>query len=76
LSGRIAVDTTSVSASRRWRVLLLQGVASIVADRLGAALLSQAAGEEPAGQQLRATIDRVRIGATTDTAGTIRHHRG
>jgi DNA-binding transcriptional MerR regulator len=59
---------------RRWRVLLLQGVASVVADRLGAALLARA-GKDPAGEQLRAAIDRVRIGAVTDTAGIIRHPR-
>jgi hypothetical protein len=58
---------------RRWRVLLLQGVASILADRLGAALLAKAEGE-PAGEQLRAAISRVRVGVTTDTAGTIRRH--
>jgi DNA-binding transcriptional MerR regulator len=58
---------------QRWRVLLPQGVASILADRLGAALLAKAEGE-PAGEQLRAAIGRIRVGATTDTAGTIRHH--
>ena len=59
---------------QRWRVLLLQGVASIVADRLGAAVLAKAEGE-PAGEQLRAAIDRIRVGVTTDTAGTIRRYR-
>ena len=59
---------------QRWRVLLLQGVASIVADRLGAALLAKAEGE-PAGEQLRAAIDRIRVGVITDTAGTIRRYR-
>ena len=58
---------------QRWRVLLLQGVASILADRLGAALLAKAEGE-PTGEQLRAAIGRIRVGATTDTAGTIRRH--
>jgi DNA-binding transcriptional MerR regulator len=61
------------SLMQRWRVLLLQGVASILADRLGGALLTKAEGE-PVGEQLRAAIGRIRIGATTDTAGTIRHH--
>ena len=61
------------SLLQRWRVLLPQGVASILADRLGAALLAKAEGE-PAGEQLRAAIGRIRVGATTDTAGTIRHH--
>jgi DNA-binding transcriptional MerR regulator len=58
---------------QRWRVLLPQGVASILADRLGAALLAKAEGE-PAGEQLRAAIGRIRVGVTTDTAGTIRRH--
>ena len=57
------------SPLQRWRVLLLQGVASILADRLGAALLAKAEGK--AGEQLRAAIGRIRVGATTDTAGTI-----
>ncbi|HXW44368.1 MAG TPA: MerR family transcriptional regulator [Streptosporangiaceae bacterium] len=60
------------SLLRRWRVLLPQGVASILADRLGAALLAEEGG--PAGEQLRAAIDRIRIGVTTDTAGTIRRY--
>jgi DNA-binding transcriptional MerR regulator len=59
---------------QRWRVLLPQGVASILADRLGAALLAKAEGE-PTGEQLRAAIDRIRVRATTDTTGTIRRHR-
>ena len=39
-----------------------------------AALLAKAEGD-PAGEQLRAAIGRIRVGATTDTAGTIRRHR-
>jgi DNA-binding transcriptional MerR regulator len=61
------------SLMQRWRVLLPQGAASILADRMGAALLAKAEGE-PVGEQLRAAIGRIRVGATTDTAGTIRHH--
>ena len=61
------------SLLQRWRVLLPQGVASIVADRLGAALLAKAEGE-PVGEQLRAAIGRIRVGVTTDTAGTIRRY--
>jgi DNA-binding transcriptional MerR regulator len=61
------------SLLQRWRVLLLQGAASILADRLGAALLAKAEGE-PVGEQLRAAIGRIRVGATTDAAGTIRRH--
>lgn len=51
-----------------------QGVASILADRLGAALLAKAEGDL-AGEQLRAAIARIRVGVTTDTAGTIRRYR-
>jgi DNA-binding transcriptional MerR regulator len=58
---------------QRWRVLLPQGVASILADRVGSALLEKADGD--AGEQLRAAIGRIRIGATTDTGGTIRRYR-
>jgi DNA-binding transcriptional MerR regulator len=61
------------SLLQRWRVLLLQGVASVLADRLGAALLARADGD-PVGAQLHAAIDSIRIGATIDTAGNIRRH--
>jgi hypothetical protein len=47
-------------------------VASVLADRLGAALLAKADGD-PAGEQLHAAIDRIRVGASVDTAGTIRY---
>jgi DNA-binding transcriptional MerR regulator len=59
---------------QRWRVLLLQGAASMLADRLGAALLAKADGD-PVGEQLRAAIGGIQIGATVNTAGTIRRHR-
>jgi hypothetical protein len=62
------------SLLQRWRVLLPQGVASVLADRLGAALLAKADGD-PAGEQLLAAIDRIRVGVTVDTAGTIRRYR-
>jgi DNA-binding transcriptional MerR regulator len=62
------------SLLQRWRVLLLQGVASVMADRLGAALLAKADGES-AGQLLRDAVGRTRVGAITDTAGTIRRYR-
>jgi DNA-binding transcriptional MerR regulator len=62
------------SLLQRWRVLLLQGVASLLADRLGAALLAKSDGD-PAGEHLRAAIDRISIGVTTDIAGTIRRYR-
>ena len=58
------------SLLRRWRVLVPQGAASILADRLGAALLAKA-DTGPAGEQLRTALDRIRIGATADATGTI-----
>jgi len=61
------------SLLQRWRVLLLQGVASLMADRLGAALRAKA-DSDPVGEQLRAAVDRISIGATIDTAGTISRH--
>jgi DNA-binding transcriptional MerR regulator len=59
---------------RRGRPLLLQGAASTLADRLGAALEEHAdtAGD---GGRLRAALDDIRVGAITDSAGTI-HRRG
>jgi DNA-binding transcriptional MerR regulator len=59
---------------QRWRVLLPRGVASILADRLGAALLARADGGL-AGKQLQAAIEQIRVGVTTDTAGTLRRYR-
>jgi DNA-binding transcriptional MerR regulator len=70
-----AVDAAQLqSLLRRWRVLLLQGAASVLADRLGAALLAKADGD-PVGEQLRAAMEAVRVGVTTDTAGTLRPYR-
>jgi DNA-binding transcriptional MerR regulator len=59
---------------RRGRPLLLQGTATTLADRLGAALYEHAdtAGD---GGRLRAALDDIRVGAITDSAGTI-HRRG
>jgi DNA-binding transcriptional MerR regulator len=59
---------------RRGRPLLLQGAASTLADRLGAALEEYAdtAGDDG---RLRAALDDIRVGAITDSAGTI-HRRG
>jgi DNA-binding transcriptional MerR regulator len=62
------------SLLRRWRVLLLRGAASMLADRLGAALLAKTDGD-PVGEQLRSAIGGIQVGATVDTAGTIRRHR-
>jgi DNA-binding transcriptional MerR regulator len=55
---------------RRGRPLLLQGVASTLADRLGSALAERArtAGD---GGRLQAALDGVRVGAIADSAGTI-----
>jgi DNA-binding transcriptional MerR regulator len=52
----------------RGRLLLLQGVASVLADRLGSALLASA-GDGAGAEELRSTIDRIRIGAFTDSSG-------
>jgi DNA-binding transcriptional MerR regulator len=56
---------------RRGRSLLLQGAASTLADRLGAAL-SAAGG----GDRLRAALDEVRVGAIVDSAGKIHRQQG
>ncbi len=61
------------SLLQRWRVLWQQGAASILTDRLGAALVARADDERGA-DGLRAALDRVRIGAITDTAGRIRRY--
>jgi DNA-binding transcriptional MerR regulator len=57
---------------RRGRLLLLQGVASTLADRLGDALISRA-DESERGAALRNMIDRVRVGAVVDSAGNLEH---
>ena len=58
---------------RRGRPLLLQGVASTLADRLGAALAERA--EAAGDDRLLAALDSVRVGAVTDSAGTIHRRR-
>jgi DNA-binding transcriptional MerR regulator len=58
---------------RRARPLLLQGAASMLADRLGAAL-AERAGTASDGGRLRAALDEISVGVITDAAGTI--HRG
>lgn len=61
---------------RRGRMLLLQATASMLADRLGAALLRQSADAGTAeGAMLREAIEQVRVGAFTDSAGNIRRVR-
>ena len=57
---------------RRGRLLLLQGAVSILADRLGAALLRQA-DQMTEGDRLRDTIDAIRVGAVTDFEGNIQY---
>jgi DNA-binding transcriptional MerR regulator len=59
---------------RRGRPLLLQGVASTLADRLGAALAERAATAGDDGR-LQAALEEVSVGAITDSAGTI-HRQG
>ena len=55
---------------RRARPLLLQGVATTLADRLGAAL-AERAGTAGDGGRLRAALEEVSVGAIADSAGTI-----
>jgi DNA-binding transcriptional MerR regulator len=55
---------------RRGRPLLLQGAASTLADRLGAAL-AEHADTSGDGGRLRAALDDIRVGAIADSAGTI-----
>ncbi len=55
---------------RRGRPLLLQGVASTLVDRLGAELAERA--EAGGDSRLLAALDSARVGAVTDSAGTIR----
>jgi len=59
---------------RRGRPLLLQGAASTLADRIGAALAERARTASDGGRLL-AALDEVRVGAVADSAGTI-HRRG
>jgi len=55
---------------RRGRVLLLQGVVSLLADRLGAALAHHAS-NAPDHDQLSALLDNIRVGAVTDADGNV-----
>ena len=55
---------------RRGRLLLLQGAASTLADRIGAAL-AERAGTARDGGQLLTVLDEIRVGAVADAAGTI-----
>jgi DNA-binding transcriptional MerR regulator len=55
---------------QRGRLLLLQGAASMLADQLGSALLERADGTA-GGAALRAAVERIRVGAVSDSAGHI-----
>src|SRR5215475_3685791 len=59
---------------RRGRPLLLQGAASTLADRIGAAL-AERAGTAADGARLLAVLDEIRVGAVADSAGTIHRAR-
>jgi DNA-binding transcriptional MerR regulator len=59
---------------RRGRPLLLQGAASTLADRIGAALAGRADTASD-GARLRTVLGEIRVGAVADSAGTI-HRRG
>jgi DNA-binding transcriptional MerR regulator len=60
---------------RRGRLLLLQGAASMFADRLGEALLARADRDSAGGDAVRAAIEEVRVGAIADADGRITYWR-
>jgi DNA-binding transcriptional MerR regulator len=72
-AGRSPADLTPLL--QRGRLLLLQGTASTLADRLGAAMLRSADAAAPGApaeaESLRTVINQVRIGVVTDAAGNI-----
>jgi DNA-binding transcriptional MerR regulator len=59
---------------QRGRLLLLQAVASLLADRLGDALNRRAA-TATAGEDLKAGIERVRVGVVIDDQGNLEQWR-
>jgi len=59
---------------RRGRPLVLQGTATTLADRLGAAMSERADAADDGGR-LRAALDDLRVGAIADSTGRI-HRRG
>jgi DNA-binding transcriptional MerR regulator len=73
-SGRLEGEGGGVgdvqSILRRGRLLLLQGVVSVLADRLGDALMT-AAETAPHGDRLREALDGVRVGAVLDGRGNL-----
>jgi len=60
---------------RRGRLLILQGAASTLADRLAAALAGRAATATNGGRLL-AALEEIRVGAVADAAGTIHRLEG
>ena len=81
IAGRIWEPVSATSAAgelpdllRRGRPLVLQGAASTLADRLGAAL-AERADTTGDGGRLRAALDETRVAVVTDSAGKI-HRRG
>ena len=66
-----ATDATELNRLLwRGRPLMLQGAASTLADRLGAALAERADTADDGGT-LQAALDKIRVGALADSAGTI-----
>jgi DNA-binding transcriptional MerR regulator len=55
---------------QRGRLLLLQGIASMLADRLGAAIIERT-DRTDRGATLREALDRIRVRAVADSAGHI-----
>jgi DNA-binding transcriptional MerR regulator len=69
--GSVEDRATELSALLwRGRLLMLQGAASTLADRLGAALAERARTVDDGGALL-AALEKIRVRAFTDTAGTI-----
>jgi DNA-binding transcriptional MerR regulator len=59
---------------RRGRLLLLQGVVSLLADRLGDAL-ARCVHDAPDGDALHHVIEQIRVGAIADADGNVRSWR-
>ena len=79
ITGRIWPSATTSAGDltgllQRGRPLLLQAVASTLADRLGSALAERA--EATGDARLRAALDDIRVGAVTDSQGTIHRPGG
>ena len=59
---------------RRDRLLLIQAAASLLTDELGRALIAASAAA-PGGEQLRAAVREVRVGALADADGRVERRR-